>query len=99
MKVPPRPFAFRVNDRGWDGGNVLRRSKRRMVPGVTIVIPRPTSGTIDGAPNIQTPSQAEHGLEGVFVLSRVVGFESGRKSTEREGSCDLPCIININLIF
>ncbi len=40
-----------------------------VMTGVTIA-PRPTSGTFDGAPTIQTPSRAEHGLEGV-LLSRV----------------------------
>ena len=29
---------------------------------------QPTTGTSDGAPNIQTPSRAEYGLEGRFVL-------------------------------
>ena len=28
--------------------------------------PRPTAGTIESATRIQTPSQAEHGLEGVL---------------------------------
>ncbi len=31
--------------------------------------PEATSGTFDGAPNIQTPSSAEHGPEGVLFLS------------------------------
>lgn len=31
--------------------------------------PQPTFGTIEGAPNTQTPSQAEHGLEGVLLYS------------------------------
>jgi hypothetical protein len=31
--------------------------------------PRHTSRTIDDATPIQTPSQAEHGLEGVFVFN------------------------------
>ena len=30
--------------------------------------PRPTFGIIDGAPNIQTPSQAAHGSGGRFYL-------------------------------
>jgi len=30
-------------------------------------IPGPPEGTIEGATHIQTPSQAEHGLGGVFV--------------------------------
>ena len=30
---------------------------------------RPPQGTFDGAPNIHTPSRAEHGLEGVFIFS------------------------------
>lgn len=33
-----------------------------------IITPRPTSGTFDGAPNTQTPSRAEHGPGGVFIL-------------------------------
>ncbi len=39
----------------------------------------PTSGTIDGAPPIQTPSRAEHGLEGGFVLQ--AQGPSSRKSS------------------
>jgi len=31
--------------------------------------PRHTSRTIDGEPKDQTPSQAEHGLEGVLIFS------------------------------
>ncbi len=30
----------------------------------------PLTGTIEGAPNIQTPSRAEHGPEGVFIFKR-----------------------------
>ncbi len=30
--------------------------------------PQPTFGTIDGGPNIQTPSRAEHGPEGIFIF-------------------------------
>jgi len=30
---------------------------------------QPTTGTIDGAPNIQTPSWAEHGPGGRFLFS------------------------------
>jgi len=30
--------------------------------------PPPTCGTIDGAPDIETPSREKHGLEGVFVF-------------------------------
>ena len=36
--------------------------------GVTFAIPPATCATIDGATHIQTPSQAEHGLGGVFVF-------------------------------
>ncbi len=32
------------------------------------ISPRPPSGTIDGVPNIQTPSRAEHGPRGRFIL-------------------------------
>ncbi len=32
--------------------------------------PAPTSGTIAGAPNTQTPSLAEHGPRGCFILSK-----------------------------
>ncbi len=39
-----------------------------MFTGVSIA-PGPLQGTFDGAPNIQTPSMAEHGPGGVFVLS------------------------------
>ncbi len=38
--------------------------------GAAIIAARPTTGTFDGAPHIQTPSQAEPGLEGVFILSK-----------------------------
>ena len=38
--------------------------------GAAIIAARPTSGTFDGAPNIQTPSRAEYGLGGVFILSK-----------------------------
>ncbi len=31
--------------------------------------PRPTTGTTEGATHIQTPSQAEHGLGGVFIFA------------------------------
>lgn len=30
--------------------------------------PPPTTGTIDGAPDIETPSRAKHGPEGAFIL-------------------------------
>ncbi len=32
--------------------------------------PQPTSGTIDGAPSIQTPSPVENGLGGGLFLSK-----------------------------
>jgi len=37
-----------------------------METGVTIANPGPTSGSCGGAFDIQTPSRAEHGPEGVF---------------------------------
>ena len=43
------------------------------------IVPRPTTGTIDGAPSIQTPSRAEHGPEGRFFLQPQV--PSSRKSS------------------
>ncbi len=43
------------------------RKQGNMKPG-WIVGPEATAATIKGAPNIQTPSQAEHGLEGVFIF-------------------------------
>jgi len=43
--------------------------------GAAIIAARPTTGTFDGAPNIQTPSQAEHGLGGRFT------FEQGAELT------------------
>ncbi len=39
-----------------------------MKPGWSIAS-RPPQGTFDGAPNIHTPSWAEHGPEGVLFLS------------------------------
>lgn len=34
--------------------------------------PRPTTGTIVGAPNTQTPSRAEHGSRGRFAFGKDV---------------------------
>ena len=42
----------------------------RYETGVTIAKPRPTSGTIDGAPKNQTPSRAEHGPGRRFIFKR-----------------------------
>lgn len=39
--------------------------------------PEPTCGTIDGAPSVQTPSRAEHGLGGRFHFC-AVGLNKGR---------------------
>ncbi len=40
-----------------------------MKPGA-MMVPRPPSGTIDGAPNIQTPSQAHYDPGGCFCFFR-----------------------------
>jgi len=38
--------------------------------GAAVIAARPTSGTIESATLNQTPSQAEFGLEGGFILSK-----------------------------
>lgn len=44
--------------------------------------PRPTAGRIDGATRAQTPSRAEHGLEGVLLFTFVRAWAI---SLEEEG--------------
>jgi hypothetical protein len=50
------------------GEQGLLRGSRRMNRGEHS--PRPTAGTINGATQIQTPSRAEHGPEGVMLFRK-----------------------------
>ena len=54
------------------------------------IVPGLPEGTIESATHIQTPSQAEHGLEGRFALQPQV--QSSRKSSSRhEAPASLAC--------
>jgi hypothetical protein len=54
-----------------------------------IIVARSTTDTIDGAPNTQTPSQAEHGLGGRIAFWGA----KARKSPKRNMAMELHILI------
>ena len=50
------------------GQRITPRGSSKLLPGRSIA-PGPLQGTIESAPKNKTPSQAEHGLGGRFILS------------------------------
>ena len=61
-------LVFRTAKPSCRGGKGRKRSRLHLIIVRGDSSPRPTSGTIEDGPQIQTPSRAEHGPEGVLIL-------------------------------